>query len=194
MLRAPAVFDVVHRRWSFEMMDGLGLDRGILPRLHESSEVTGQGDAASGGAHRTSGRHSGGGRRWRPGFQRRGQWHCRGGYRLLHAGHLRRGIRSHGEGGVRCRRPRPHLLPRGARQVACDGRDAGRRSEACNGSATSLRRGRSTTRSPPKPRRSPPGAQGLFWLPYLMASAPRTWMPPRAAAGSVSLPATSVRI
>ncbi len=26
-----ALFDVVHRRWSFEMMDGLGLDRAILP-------------------------------------------------------------------------------------------------------------------------------------------------------------------
>ena len=37
-----AVFDVVHRRWSFEMMDGLGLDRAILPRCYESSEVTGK--------------------------------------------------------------------------------------------------------------------------------------------------------
>jgi xylulokinase len=37
-----AVFDVVHRRWSFEMMDGLGLDRSILPRCYESSEVTGR--------------------------------------------------------------------------------------------------------------------------------------------------------
>src|ERR1700722_12865865 len=36
-----AVFDVVTRRWSFEMMDGLGLDRGILPRCYESSDVTG---------------------------------------------------------------------------------------------------------------------------------------------------------
>ncbi len=35
-----AVFDVVHRRWSFEMMDGLGLDRDILPRCTESSEVS----------------------------------------------------------------------------------------------------------------------------------------------------------
>jgi xylulokinase len=33
---------VVNRRWSFEMMDGLGLDRGILPKCYESSEVTGQ--------------------------------------------------------------------------------------------------------------------------------------------------------
>jgi xylulokinase len=35
------VFDVVNRRWSFEMMDGLGLDHAILPRCYESSEVTG---------------------------------------------------------------------------------------------------------------------------------------------------------
>src|SRR3954470_10258480 len=35
-----AVFDVVNRRWSFEMMDGLGLDRGILPRCYESSDTT----------------------------------------------------------------------------------------------------------------------------------------------------------
>ena len=36
-----AVFDVVNRRWSFEMMDALGLDRAILPACYESSEVTG---------------------------------------------------------------------------------------------------------------------------------------------------------
>jgi len=36
------VFDVVNRRWSYEMMDGLGLDRAILPKCYESSEVTGQ--------------------------------------------------------------------------------------------------------------------------------------------------------
>jgi xylulokinase len=37
-----AVFDVVRRRWSLEMMDGLGLDRGILPACTESSEVSGR--------------------------------------------------------------------------------------------------------------------------------------------------------
>ena len=37
-----AVFDVVNRRWSYEMMDGLNLDRAILPECFESSEVTGQ--------------------------------------------------------------------------------------------------------------------------------------------------------
>ncbi|HLK66787.1 MAG TPA: xylulokinase [Bryobacteraceae bacterium] len=37
-----ALFDVVNRRWSFEMMDGLGLDRTILPTCYESTEVTGK--------------------------------------------------------------------------------------------------------------------------------------------------------
>lgn len=36
-----AMFDVVRRRWSFEMLDGVGLDRAILPRCFESAEVTG---------------------------------------------------------------------------------------------------------------------------------------------------------
>jgi xylulokinase len=35
------VFDVVDRRWSFEMMDALGLDRGAFPRAYESSEISG---------------------------------------------------------------------------------------------------------------------------------------------------------
>ena len=37
-----AVFDVVRRRWSFEMMDALGLDRSLLPACCESSDVTGK--------------------------------------------------------------------------------------------------------------------------------------------------------
>jgi xylulokinase len=37
-----AMFDVVRRRWSFDMMDGLGLDRSILPACYESSEVSGR--------------------------------------------------------------------------------------------------------------------------------------------------------
>ena len=41
-----AVFDVVGRKWSYEMMDGLGLDRELLPRCYESSEVTGKITAA----------------------------------------------------------------------------------------------------------------------------------------------------
>ena len=37
-----SVFDVVKRRWSWEMMDALGLERSILPQCYESSEITGQ--------------------------------------------------------------------------------------------------------------------------------------------------------
>jgi xylulokinase len=36
-----ALLNVVKRRWSFEMIDALGLDRDMLPSLHESTEVTG---------------------------------------------------------------------------------------------------------------------------------------------------------
>ena len=35
-----AVFDVIRRRWSHEMMDGLGLDRDILPACYESSDIS----------------------------------------------------------------------------------------------------------------------------------------------------------
>jgi xylulokinase len=36
-----ALFDVVMRKWSSEMMERLKLDKSILPQVHESSEVTG---------------------------------------------------------------------------------------------------------------------------------------------------------
>jgi xylulokinase len=45
-----AVFDVVNRRWSVEMMEALGLDRGILPDVVESSEPAGKISAAAAAA------------------------------------------------------------------------------------------------------------------------------------------------
>jgi xylulokinase len=36
------VFDVLKRQWSLEMMDAMGLDRSLLPACHESSDVTGK--------------------------------------------------------------------------------------------------------------------------------------------------------
>lgn len=36
-----ALFDVVHRQWSSQMAEKLGINAGILPRVYESSEVTG---------------------------------------------------------------------------------------------------------------------------------------------------------
>jgi xylulokinase len=37
-----ALFDVVERKWSAQMVRGVGLDAGILPRAYESREVTGK--------------------------------------------------------------------------------------------------------------------------------------------------------
>jgi xylulokinase len=36
-----ALFDVVRRTWSYELVDRLGINRSILPRTYESSDVTG---------------------------------------------------------------------------------------------------------------------------------------------------------
>jgi xylulokinase len=36
------LLDVVHRRWSDEVLSLLGIDRAILPNLHESVEITGE--------------------------------------------------------------------------------------------------------------------------------------------------------
>jgi xylulokinase len=36
-----SLFDVVHRKWSLPMAEALGIDPAILPRVYESSEVTG---------------------------------------------------------------------------------------------------------------------------------------------------------
>lgn len=42
-----ALFDVVARQWSRKMINGLGLDASILPRVVESSELTGEVTAAA---------------------------------------------------------------------------------------------------------------------------------------------------
>lgn len=42
-----ALFDVVNRRWSFELAEILGIDRAILPRVYESEELTGVISAAA---------------------------------------------------------------------------------------------------------------------------------------------------
>jgi len=41
-----ALLDVVHRRWSSTMTDGVAIDKAILPELHESVDVTGAVSAA----------------------------------------------------------------------------------------------------------------------------------------------------
>jgi xylulokinase len=42
-----ALFDVLRRQWSAHMIDGLGLDKRILPKVYESSEITGTIHAAA---------------------------------------------------------------------------------------------------------------------------------------------------
>ncbi|MBI1898136.1 MAG: xylulokinase [Acidobacteria bacterium] len=37
-----SLFDVVHRKWSYEMADALGLDRSLLPPVYESDQVSGK--------------------------------------------------------------------------------------------------------------------------------------------------------
>jgi xylulokinase len=52
-----ALFDVVRREWSYDLTSRLGLERSILPRVYESSEITGtvsrEGAAATGLPERT---------------------------------------------------------------------------------------------------------------------------------------------
>jgi xylulokinase len=45
-----ALFDVVNRRWSYELADALGIDRAILPKVYESEELTGVISAATAAA------------------------------------------------------------------------------------------------------------------------------------------------
>jgi xylulokinase len=42
-----ALFDVVNRKWSAEMVRGVGLNAGVLPEAYESTEVTGKISAAA---------------------------------------------------------------------------------------------------------------------------------------------------
>ena len=121
-----SLFDVLKRQWSYEMCDALGLRRDILPKCYESKEVTGQRHREGGRGARPRARNPGGGRRRRSGVERCRQRHRRSRHRLLHAGNLRRRVRAHGKAGLRSPGPGPHLLSRGAGEMARDGRHPGR--------------------------------------------------------------------
>ncbi len=122
-----ALFDVVNRRWSFEMVDAIGTrpraSSGLL-RIERRDRRHHRGSCRT---DRISRRHAGSGRGGRSGGQRRGQWHRGAGHRVLHHRNLGRGLRPHGRAGVRSGRPRTHVLPRRPRQMARDGRYARRR-------------------------------------------------------------------
>ena len=120
-----ALLDVVHRRWSFGMMDSLGLDRDILPSVHESTDITG---VISSQAAQLTGLAAGNAsrrRRRRSGSRRSGQRHRGTRHRLVHSRHIRRRLRPYRQSCLGPPRPRPYFLSRRAGQVACDGSDPG---------------------------------------------------------------------
>src|SRR5579885_813948 len=162
-----AVFDVVHRRWSWEMMDALELDRSLLPACYESSEITGCISAAA--AQRTG---------LAPGTPVVGG----GGDQAASA--VGNGIVA--EGIVSCTLGTSGVVFAHMEKVAYD--PAGRVHTFCHavrgkwhvmgvtqGAGLSLQwfrnqfaPGASYDDLMAEAAHSPPGARGLYWLPYLM--------------------------
>ena len=164
-----AVFDVVNRRWSYEMMDALGTRPRAAARVLRIERSHGQDLGGGGGTDRARGGNAGGGRRRRSGVQRGGQRHrrsrgscpARWGRRAWCSRTWRR-WRTIPPGRV-------HTFCHAVRgQVARHGRDAGRGAEPAVVPQSAGARRRLTMRSRPRPPQAPAGAQGLFWLPYLM--------------------------
>jgi xylulokinase len=162
-----AVFDVVNRRWSWEMMDALGLDRSLLPECYESSDVTGLISAEAAEATGLA-----------PGIPVVGG----GGDQASSA--VGNGIVE--EGAVSCTLGTSGVVFAHMEQVAYD--PAGRVHTFCHavrdkwhvmgvtqGAGLSLQwfrnqlaPGTSYNALTAEAAQSPAGAQGLFWLPYLM--------------------------
>ncbi len=110
-----ALFDVVNRRWSFELVDRAGRrSRDFCRACIESSDVTGtihaRGRGGTGLAEGTPVVGGGGDQAASAvgnGIVEPGMVSC------THR-HVGRGVRAHGGARVRSRGPRPHVLPRGA--------------------------------------------------------------------------------
>jgi len=190
-LGLTALFDVLRRRWSYELADELGIERSILPKCYESTEVTG---AISLEAARLTGLAAGtpvlGG----------------GGDQASSAvgnGIVRRGI-------VSCTLGTSGVVFAHMDSVAYD--PAGRVHTFCHavpgkwhvmgvtqGAGLSLQwfrnqlaPGTSYDALTEEAAKSPAGAQGLFWLPYLIGE--RTpHLDPLARAAFVGLTASHTR-
>jgi xylulokinase len=162
-----AVFDVVARRWSHDMMDGLGLDRSLLPTCYESAEVAGKISTA---VAETTGLRAG--------------TPVVGGGGDQAASAVGNGIVE--QGIVSCTLGTSGVVFAHMEKVEYD--DAGRVHTFCHavpgkwhvmgvtqGAGLSLQwfrnqfaSGTSYDALTAEAARSPAGAQGLFWLPYLM--------------------------
>ena len=162
-----ALFDVVMRRWSHQMLDALKLDRALLARVYESSEVTGRVTARAaeltGLAEGTPVVGGGGDQAASAvgnGIVEPGMVSCT-------LGHFGSRLRPHGEGELRSGGPRSHLLPRREGRVACDGGHPGRRPQPAV-VPHQFAPGADYDALTAEAATSPPCANGLFWLPYMM--------------------------
>jgi xylulokinase len=186
-----AMFDVVRRRWSFEAMDGLGLDRSILPKAYESSDVAG---SISGRAAELTGLAAG--------------TPVAGGGGDQAAGAVGNGIVKPGavsctlgtSGVVFAHMEKVAYDPQGRVHTFCHAvRDKWHVMGVTQGAGLSLQwfrnqfaPGTSYDELLAEATQSPPGARGLYWLPYLMGE--RTpHLDPTARAGWIGLTAKHTR-
>ncbi len=95
-----ALFDVARRKWSEEMVSGLGLDRAILPPALESQRGLRRSHGNRGPADRVSRIYRG--NRWRGGSggERNRKRHCGAGFAFLHRWNVGRCVCVFGEAGV----------------------------------------------------------------------------------------------
>jgi xylulokinase len=190
------LFDVGRRRWSEEMLDAVGVERGLLPRAFESSEVTGRVSAA--GAEAT-GLVEGTPVVAGAGDQAAGAV----GVGLVRPGAVGATIGTSGV--VFAATDRPALDPRGRVHTFCHAVPGGWHvMGVTQGAGLSLRwfrdqfgAGRDDGRDPyerlaEEAAAAPPGAGGLLWAPYLMGE--RTpHLDPHARAALTGLTASHTR-
>jgi xylulokinase len=186
-----ALLDVLHRCWSTTMIDGLGLDREILPRVYESSEITG---AISPAAAALTGLAAG--------------THVVGGGGDQAASAVGNGIVEHGivsctlgtSGVVFAHMDNVAYDPRGRVHTFCHAvRDKWHVMGVTQGAGLSLQwmrnqlaPGASYDELTAEAATAPAGSQGLFWLPYLMGE--RTpHLDARARGGWIGLTARHTR-
>lgn len=186
-----AVFDVAHRRWSHEMMDGLGLDRAILPDVFESSEIAGRVSAR--GAELT------GLALGTPVVAGGGDQACG----AVGNGIVRAGIVSctlGTSGVIFAHTERPAYDPAGRLHTFCHAvRDKWHVMSVTQGAGLSLQWFRNQLAATAtydelmaEAAAAPAGSQGLFWLPYLMGER-SPHLDPHARGGWIGLTAKHTR-
>ncbi len=162
-----ALFDVLHRDWSNEMVGGLGLDRAILPRAYESSEISGN---VSVDAAKATGLRAG-----TPVIAGAGDQAASAiGNGIVEPGMVSCTVGTSGV--VFAYLQKPAYDPQGRVHTFCHAiPDAWHVMGVTQGAGLSLQwyRNRFAPDCPydkltADAALSPPGAQGLFWLPYLM--------------------------